>query len=118
LNVKVLDSGIEFYLSQLGLELIWKTQRAVGFSMSDDVTEIVLHCEPNAPEIELKVQSADEAANQFEQAGGKVVVPPFDIQIGRCVVVRDPWGNDLVVLDSSKGLLKTDSEDNVIRNTN
>jgi len=118
LSVKNLDSGLEFYCDQLGLELIWKTQSAVGLRMPDDVTEIVLHCEPNAPEIDLKVQSADEAANQFEQAGGEVVVPTFYIQIGRCVVVREPWGNELVLLDSSKGLLKTDHEGNVIGNTN
>ena len=96
LSVKDLNSGIAFYRDKLGLELIWKTQHAVGLRMPDDTTEIVLHTEPKAPEIDLKVQSA--------------------IQIGRCVVVRDPWGNELVLLDSSKGLLKTDSEGNVIGN--
>jgi lactoylglutathione lyase len=116
LSVKDLDSGIEFYRDRLGLELIWKTQQAVGLRMPDDTTEIVLHCEPKVPEIDLKVQSADDAANQFEKAGGEVVVPSFDIQIGRCVVVRDPWGNELVLLDSSKGLLKIDSEGNVLGN--
>ncbi len=39
---------------------------------------------------------------------------PFDIKIGRCVVVKDPWGNQLVLLDSTKGLLKTDQAGNVI----
>jgi len=117
LSVKDLDSGIAFYREQLGLELIWKTQHAIGLRMPDDTTEIVLHTEPKAPEIDLKVKSADEAASQFEQAGGEVIVPPFDIQIGRCVVVRDPWGNELVLLDSSKGFLETDSEGNVIGNT-
>ena len=53
----------------------------------------------------------------IEAAGGKIVVPPFDIQIGRCVVVQDPWGNQFVLLDSSKGLLITDAEGNVIGNT-
>lgn len=118
LCVKDLDSGMAFYCDKLGLRLIWKTEYAVGLGMNEDVTEIVLHCEPKKPEIDLKVQSADEAAKIFEQAGGVIVVPPFDIQIGRCVVVRDPWGNEFVLLDSSKGLLKTDSEGNVIGNKN
>jgi predicted enzyme related to lactoylglutathione lyase len=117
LSVKDLDSGIAFYRDKLGLELIWKTHHAVGLRIPDDTTEIVLHIEPKAPEIDLKVQSADEAANQFEEAGGEVIVPPFDIQIGRCVVVHDPWGNELVLLDSSKGFLKTDPEGNVIGST-
>ena len=116
LSVKDLDSGIAFYRNKLGLELIWKTQHAIGLRMPNDITEIVLHTEPKAPEIDLKVQSADEAASQFEEAGGEVVVPPFDIRIGRCVVVRDPWGNELVLLDSSKGLLETDPVGNVIGN--
>jgi lactoylglutathione lyase len=116
LSVKDLNSGIAFYRDKVGLELIWKTQHAVGLRMPYDITEIVLHTEPKAPETDLKVQSTDAAARQFEQAGGEVIVPPFDIQIGRCVVVRDPWGNELVLLDSSKGLLETDSEGNVLGN--
>lgn len=84
--------------------------------MPNDETEIVLHTEHQRPEIDLKVESADDAAVRIEEAGGKVVAPPFDIQIGRCVVVHDPWGNELVLLDTIKGLLKTDSEGNVIGN--
>jgi lactoylglutathione lyase len=118
LSVQDLDSGIAFYRDRLGLELIWKTQHVVGLRMPDDITEIVLHAEPKAPEIDLKVQSADAAVSQFREAGGMVVVPPFDIQIGRCVVVRDPWNNELVLLDSSKGFLETDPEGNVIGNIN
>jgi len=117
LSVNDLDSGIAFYREQLGLELIWKTQHAVGLRMPDDTTEIVLHIEPKTPKIDLKVQSTDDAASQFEGACGEVVVLPFDIQIGRCVVVRDPWRNELVLLNSSKGLLQTYSEGNVIGNT-
>lgn len=63
------------------------------------------------------MDSADAAAEFMEQAGGKVTVPPFDIQIERCTVVADPWGNPLVLLDASKGLLQTDEDGNVIGNT-
>jgi len=31
-------------------------------------------------------------------------------------VLEDPWGNPLVLLDASKGLLKTDADGNVIGN--
>lgn len=75
------------------------------------------NCELKNPEIVLKVQSADDAARRFEKSGGKVVVPPFDIQIGRCVVVHDPWGNELVLLDTTKGILVTDNEGYVIGNS-
>jgi predicted enzyme related to lactoylglutathione lyase len=76
----------------------------------------VIQTEEQRQEVDLLVDSADRAAEFFLQAGGKVVVPPFDIQIGRCVVVEDPWGNPLVLLDTSKGLLKTGIDGNVIGN--
>lgn len=55
------------------------------------------------PEADLKVASADDAAARFVAVGGTIVVGPFDIKIGRRVVVADPWGNQLVLLDQSKG---------------
>ncbi|MCP4540062.1 MAG: bleomycin resistance protein [Chloroflexi bacterium] len=116
LSVSDLDAGLAFYRDELGHELVWRTEKQVGLRLSDDETEIVLHTEPKAPEIDLKVHSADTAAIRFEEAGGKIVVPPFGIQIGRCVVVQDPWGNELVLLDTSKGLLATDAEGNVVGN--
>ncbi len=116
LYVADLDAGLAFYRDELGHELIWRNEHQVGLRLPDDDTEIVLHAEPKAPEIDLKVQSADAASVRFEEAGGRVVVPPFDIQIGRCVVVQDPWGNELVLLDTSKGLLATDAEGNVVGN--
>jgi catechol 2,3-dioxygenase-like lactoylglutathione lyase family enzyme len=109
-----LDQGLAFYRDQLGHELIWRTERAVGLRMPD--TEIVLQTERREPELDLKVASADAAAVRIAEAGGKVLVPPFDIQIGRAVVVQDPWGNRSVLLDTGKGLLVTDGDGNVVGN--
>ncbi len=117
LRVEDLDAGLCFYRDRLGLSLIWRTEEGAGLRLPQDETEIVLHSEERTePEIDLKVERADRAAKQFEQAGGKIIVPPFDIQIGRCAVVEDPWGNRLVLLDSTKGLLVTDDEGRVIGN--
>lgn len=114
LYVSNLEEGLAFYRGQLGHELIWRTTSAAGLRLPETDAELVLQTENERQEVDLLVNSADEAAKLIEQAGGKVVVPPFDIQIGRCVVAEDPWGNPLVLLDTSKGLLKTDSEGNVI----
>jgi lactoylglutathione lyase len=65
-------------------------------------------------EVDIKVDSAVEAAQRFVRAGGSIVAGPFDIKIGKCVVVKDPWGNELVLLDSTKGLLKTDEQGYVV----
>jgi predicted enzyme related to lactoylglutathione lyase len=78
--------------------------------MPDTDTELVLHTEDAAVEVDFLVDSADRAAVQYENAGGKIMEGPFEIAVGRCVVVQDPWGNEYVLLDLSKGLLKTDSD--------
>ncbi|MBN1311396.1 MAG: VOC family protein [Anaerolineae bacterium] len=116
LYVPNLDAGLAFYRDRLGHELIWRTERAAGLRMLDTDTEIVLQSDDEKQEIDFMVESADVAAGQFEQAGGKIVVPVFDIQIGCCVVVEAPWGNQLVLPDMSTGLLATDADGNVVGN--
>ncbi len=108
LPVSDLESGLAFYRDRIGLELIWVTEDSAGLKMPEDDSEIVLYTESRDEEIDILVESADEAARSFESAGGEVVVQPFDIRIGRCVVVKDPWGNELVLLDNSNGRLVTD----------
>jgi hypothetical protein len=93
-----------------------RTETAAGLRLPESDAELVLQTEDPRQEVDLLVDSADGAARRVEAAGGKVIVPPFDIQIGRCVVLEDPWGNPLVLLDTSKGLLKTDADGNVIGN--
>ena len=116
LYVPDLEAGLTFYRDRLGHELIWRTKTAAGLRLPESDAELVLQSEAQRREVDLFVNSADEAAAFIEQAGGRVVVPPFDIQIGRCVVVEDPWGNPLGLLDASKGLLATDANGNVIGN--
>ncbi len=114
LPVKSLEAALAFYRDRLGHRLIWRTDTAAGLGMGDGGAELVLHESSEPSETDLKVESADEAARRFTAAGGTIVAGPFDIKIGRCVVVRDPWGNHLVLLDESKGLLKTDASGRVI----
>jgi predicted enzyme related to lactoylglutathione lyase len=116
LYVPDLESGLAFYRDRLGQSLIWRTAGSAGLRMPGSEAEIVLQCEQPGLEVDITVESADTAAVRFAQAGGIVVVEPFDIPIGRCSVVRDPWGNQLVLLDTSKGLLATDKDGNVTGN--
>ena len=116
LYVPDLEAGLAFYRDRLGHPLIWRTATAAGLRLPETDTELVIQTEEQQQEIDFLVDSADAAAGLIEQSGGKVIVPPFDIQIGRCVVVEDPWGNLLVLLDASKGFLETDANGNVIGN--
>jgi lactoylglutathione lyase len=106
--VPSLDEGLAFYGDRLGHEVIWRTGTAIGLRMPESDTEIVIQTERDEMEVDLYVQSTDEAARIFVAAGGRVVVPPFDIAIGRCVVVEDPFANRLVLLDMTRGPLESD----------
>jgi predicted enzyme related to lactoylglutathione lyase len=110
LRVGDLEAALALYRDRLGHELVWRTDEEAGLRMGEGDAEIVLQArDPWQTEIDLLVDSADAAAERFRAAGGEVVVPPFEIRIGRAAVVKDPWGNSLVLLDTSKGLVVTDA---------
>lgn len=116
LAVQDLDAALAFYRDSLGHELVWRSGRAAGLRLPDSDAELVLQTEHPDQETDLLVESVDDAVERFVSAGGRVIAGPFDIQIGRCAVVADPFGNTLVMLDLSKGLLRTDEEGRVIGN--
>ena len=114
LPVPSVEEGLVFYRDRLGHEVIWRTETAAALRLRETDSEIVLQTEREGVEVDLLVDSADAAARAVEAAGGRVVVQPFEILIGRCVVVEDPWGNRLVLLDMSRGALATDEHGNVL----
>ena len=113
-RVTDLDSGLAFYQEALGHELAWRNDEIgqAGLRLPDSDTEIVL-----ATGLEYApswlVDSADAAAEQVAEHGGRVVTAPFGIPVGRCAVAEDPFGNRLVLLDLSKGLYVTDDRGTV-----
>ncbi len=114
LSVNDLQEGIDFYHDKLGLPIIWKTDTAIGLEIPGTVTEIVMHTESMPLEVDFKVNSVSEAIKRIEEAGGKILTGPFDIAIGKCAVIQDPWKNEFVVLDTSKGTFVVDEKNDVI----
>ncbi len=109
-----LDAALLFYVGSLGHELIWRDATAAGLRLPNTDAELVLHTDKRPIETDLLVESVPEAIQRFVTAGGSVVVGPFEIRIGLCAVLQDPWQNRLVILDQSKGLLQTDGDKTVI----
>jgi predicted enzyme related to lactoylglutathione lyase len=107
LRVDDLDAAIAFYRDRLGHQLIWRDDDAAGLALPETDAELVLH-RHIGPETDILVDDADKAYRTFLDAGGQSVESPFDIAIGRCARVRDPFGNVIVMLDQSKGMLATD----------
>ena len=116
IHVPSIENALEFYRDKLGLKLVWR--RGVveaGLRMRDSDTELVLTTENVVgTEADVLVESADLTAKEFEKLGGRIVVPPFNIAIGRCAVLKDTWNNQFVVLDMGKGPLRTDSFGDVL----
>lgn len=112
-KVSSLEEGLDFYVNKLGLTLNWKSKTSAGLLMESSGSEFVLSTELG-PETDLLVDDVREAFKRLVEAGATVIATPFEIQIGLCAVVKDPWGNILTILDLSKGLLKMDDKKNVI----
>ena len=109
-----LEKGLEYYHHKLGLQIAWKTDNAIGLLMNDDKTEIVIQNEDKKEETDIMVDKVEDAIKIIKRAGGKVICGPFDIKIGKCAVIKDPWNNRMVILDSTKGTFITDKNGNII----
>ncbi len=109
-----LDSGLRFYRDGLGHRLLWRNDELgqAGLGLPDSEAEIVLTTELDYTPNWL-VSSADKAAAAVVAAGGRVVTAPFDIPVGRGVVVADAFDNVLVLLDLSTGRYTTDDTGSV-----
>jgi catechol 2,3-dioxygenase-like lactoylglutathione lyase family enzyme len=104
LPVDDLDKAIRFY-GRLGHQLIWRRPTQAGLRLPESDAEIVLQTEHAEQEIDFLVEDAEGAAERFTRAGGNLIDGPFDIEVGRCAVVEDPFGNRLVLLDLRYGPL-------------
>jgi hypothetical protein len=93
----------------LGHQLLWRNEATgqAGLRTPRSDTEIVLTTRQDY-QPDWKVASADAAAEAFAANGGRVLIGPTDIPIGRLAIVEDPFGNRLVLLDSTKGTYDTD----------
>lgn len=109
-----LDSGLASYQGQLGHRLLWRNDDVgqAGLALGAQETELVLTTSaPYAPT--WLVASVDSAVDVMVSAGGRYVNGPADVPVGRLAVVEDVFGNQLVLLDTSKGRYLTDDSGRV-----
>jgi predicted enzyme related to lactoylglutathione lyase len=105
IRVPDLDSGARFYEVTCGLRRLWSDSSSVGLAMSETDAEIVVHTMdlPADRSVHYLVDDVPTAVTELVGRGCQVEAAPFEIPVGRCAVLTDPFGNALCVLDLSKG---------------
>ena len=100
-RVDDLDHGIEFYQSAFGLKPLWRDDGSAGLGMPDTDAEVVLHTGdiPVDRAVNYLVDDVAEAVESASAAGCLVLVEPFDLAVGRCAVLQDPFGNAVCLLE-------------------
>lgn len=110
-KVPSIQKGLDFYREQLGLPIFWRKDTIASVHLGDG--QLVMSTTLD-PETNILVESVEYAAKVFQQAGGKIVSPLEDIDVGMLVVVEDAFGNRLTLVDFSKGFYKLDDSKNVV----
>jgi predicted enzyme related to lactoylglutathione lyase len=111
LRVDDLDAAVTYYQEVFHLKLHWRRERQAGLRMPETDAEIVLHTEADLPReatVHYLVDDVKAAVEQLVARGCSLLVAPFEIAIGTCAVLADPFGHALYILDMSKGPLPED----------
>jgi lactoylglutathione lyase len=106
IRVENIEAAASYYADVFGLHPRWIGDGSIGLVFQETDAEIVLHCDPNIPssvEVYYLVDDVIAAVADYAARGCQVLVAPFDITIGKCGVIRDPFGTRLCILDMTKG---------------
>jgi lactoylglutathione lyase len=106
IRVGSVEAAAAYYTKVFGLRAIWSGDGSIGLAFPETDAEIVLHNDPNIPssvEVYYLVDDVRAAVAHYTAESCELLVAPFDIRIGKCAVIRDPFGTRLCVLDTTKG---------------
>lgn len=107
IRVEDVNASAAYYAKVFGLRPKWSEDGTLGLVFPESDAEIVLHREttiPSSVEVHYLVDDVVVAVAHYAARGCEVLVAPFDITIGKCAVIRDPFGTRLCILDATKGL--------------
>lgn len=99
-------AGERFYSEVFGLKPRWREDGSVGMGLPETDAEIVLHNQPGIPhkvEVHYLVDDVVGAVKTYAQKGCRVLVQPFDVLIGKCAVIEDPFQTTICLLDLASG---------------
>jgi predicted enzyme related to lactoylglutathione lyase len=106
IRVDDMEAATRYYTEVFGLKPVWSDETSTGLAFPETDAEIVLHRMVDIPsrvEVHYLVDDVIAATRTFAAQGCQILVEPFDITIGKCAVIQDPFGTRLCILDMSKG---------------
>ena len=106
IRVPDVPSAEKFYNEVFGVRTLWRDAGNAGLVFPNSDVEIVLHSNNNIPnkvEVHYLVDNVVSAVALYESKGCRILVPPFDILIGKCAVIQDPFGTTICILDQTSG---------------
>jgi predicted enzyme related to lactoylglutathione lyase len=107
IRVPDVAAGEKFYSEVFGLKPVWREVGSVGMRMPETDAEVVLHNSakiPNRVEVHYLVDDVVAAVKMYAEKGCRVLVPPFDVLIGKCAVIQDPFETTICLLDLTSGM--------------
>lgn len=108
-KVDDVEKAREFYVRTFGMIPVWKdiyTPGAAGLRFPESDTEIVLHNIADIPvrvDVTYLVEDVAAALAALKSEGCAIVEGPFDVTIGKCAIITDPFGTPMTIIDMTKG---------------
>jgi len=111
-RVDDLNTGADFYTRLLGLTVLWRDDSSIGLGLPETDAEVVLHTAELPPEwaVHYLVDDVRAMVRSWHDAGRPVLRQPFEIAVGWCAALADPFGNAVCILDLSKGTRTTQDQ--------
>ena len=106
IRVDDVAAGEKFYVDVFGLKPLWREGGSVGMGFPETDAEIVLHNNadiPNKVEVHYLVDNVVTAVKTYTEKGCRVLVRPFEVLIGKCAVIEDPFETPICLLDLTSG---------------
>jgi lactoylglutathione lyase len=106
MRVEDMEAAAVYYSEIFGLRRLWQDATSVGLGFPETDAEVVLHCNSQIPSrVDVYYLEDDVVCSVgvLRRNGCRVLSEPFDIPIGKCAVVREPFGTTLSIVDMSNG---------------
>jgi catechol 2,3-dioxygenase-like lactoylglutathione lyase family enzyme len=104
LPVQALPGAVHYFRDVLGMKIVREDKASAIFLMADGVTELVLSTEPDqsAAEICYLVDDVRDLYERREDLQLKFVQQPRETPHGVSAVIKDPFGNAMLILDHAR----------------